>query len=918
LAACWDTVAGGGAIAVYVHGPPGIGKSALVQHFVDDVGRGKDVLVLRGRCHEHESVPYKAIDGVIDSLSQHLSALPRSRVESLLPVDAAALSRLFPVMLQIAGVALARLSEGDEHAEPVVLRQRAFAALRELLSHVAARQPLIVWIDDLHWADADSIVLLEELVRPPQAPAMLTIACFRAEEIASKPFLATLLERAGAKAATSLALEPLTDGEARTLLSSVAHDSMRLNETKFVEIAHAAQGNPFLLRQLAGYLATHDPPPNRETFAEMMETRLRGLPPPARCFIETLALCGRPMDPDVVHQAAGLDGDERPLIARLRATQFLRTTGALARVEPYHDRIREAIAASVTIDRRRRVHASIAHTLIKRSADDPEALFEHFREADEHAAASRYAALAAAKADAALAFDRAAGYYSAALALAPAAPEHQEWTERLAAALANAGRPVDAAGAYLSAAAGEDATRQVEFQRRAAEQLLIGGHIDRGLEVIRTVLHAVGLRVARGPRTALASLLWNRARLLGRRRAAVERAADRVPSRALLRVDTCWSVFTGLAMVDYTSAAAFEAQHLRLALDTGEPYRIARALAAEALALGSRGGSHRGEAIACAARADAAAARCGHPHAIALSTFARGASAFCVGEWPLAEIYCNRALEILRSQSTGTIWELNSAQVFRLGALLYQGKLRECAQELPVLLAAARERGNLYFETELRTRMNLVWLAADQPDEGEREANEALRHWSHAGFHRIHYNYMVDRIQTELYRGRARAAWQAIADNWTALERTFLLRVQFQRVEAWYLRARCALFMSATEANARPFLSIARADARRIAREKMAWSDPLASLLSATVTYLEGQPEVARDKLTEAAAGFERMHMKLYAAVARRRLDELTRDDLSREGRRQADEWMARQGIVDATRLTRLIAPGFPDAPHSA
>jgi hypothetical protein len=60
------------------------------------------------------------------------------------------------------------------------------------------------------------------------------------------------------------------------------------------------------------------------------------------------------------------------------------------------------------------------------------------------------------------------------------------------------------------------------------------------------------------------------------------------------------------------------------------------------------------------------------------------------------------------------------------------------------------------------------------------------------------------------------------------------------------------------------------------------------------------------------------MHMKLYAAVARRRLDELTRDDRSREGRRQADEWMARQGIVDATRLTRLIAPGFPDAPHSA
>ena len=210
--------------------------------------------------------------------------------------------------------------------------------------------------------------------------------------------------------------------------------------------------------------------------------------------------------------------------------------------------------------------------------------------------------------------------------------------------------------------------------------------------------------------------------------------------------------------------------------------------------------------------------------------------------------------------------------------------------------------------------MNLVWLAADEPDEGEREANDALRHWSHAGFHRIHYNYMVDRIQTELYRGRARAAWQAIADNWTALERTFLLRVQFQRIEAWYLRARCALLMAATEANPRPFLSIARADASRIAREKMAWSDPLSCLLTAAIAYLEGQSHVARDTLTDAAARFERMHMKLYAAVARRRLDELMRDDISREGRRQADDWMDAQGVVNATRLTRLITPGFPDA----
>jgi hypothetical protein len=58
--------------------------------------------------------------------------------------------------------------------------------------------------------------------------------------------------------------------------------------------------------------------------------------------------------------------------------------------------------------------------------------------------------------------------------------------------------------------------------------------------------------------------------------------------------------------------------------------------------------------------------------------------------------------------------------------------------------------------------MNLVWLAADQPDEGDRTASEAMDSWSHQGFHRQHYNHVLARIQTELYRGRADAAWDLV------------------------------------------------------------------------------------------------------------------------------------------------------------
>ena len=80
---------------------------------------------------------------------------------------------------------------------------------------------MVLYIDDLHWADADSTLLLEELFRPPEPPSLLMVACFRTEEIASKPFLQRLLERAGSNGYTALPLEPMTEDEARALIASL-------------------------------------------------------------------------------------------------------------------------------------------------------------------------------------------------------------------------------------------------------------------------------------------------------------------------------------------------------------------------------------------------------------------------------------------------------------------------------------------------------------------------------------------------------------------------------------------------------------------------------------------------------------------------------------------------------------------------
>src|SRR5207248_6906678 len=134
-----------------------VGKTALVRTFAARLAQtDREVVVLSGRCYERESVPYKAVDGVVDSISRLLSRLPRDDADELLPPNANLLSQLFPVL----GRHLEEPSSPDSLIDPAELRTRAFAVLRELLSRVSRKLHAMVLIDDLQWADPDSLVAL--------------------------------------------------------------------------------------------------------------------------------------------------------------------------------------------------------------------------------------------------------------------------------------------------------------------------------------------------------------------------------------------------------------------------------------------------------------------------------------------------------------------------------------------------------------------------------------------------------------------------------------------------------------------------------------------------------------------------------------------------------------------------------------
>ena len=129
----------------------------------------------------------------------------------------------------------------------------------------------------------------------------------------------------------------------------------------------------------------------------MLDAGIDQLPKGARALMQTLAVAGRPINQEVAYQAAGLTGDELPLISSCARPSFCAAVVRNFGIELYHDRIRETLYAQLELPQVKQIHRRLAQTLEARGIDDPESLFEHYLGADERVRAASHAAAAAKK-----------------------------------------------------------------------------------------------------------------------------------------------------------------------------------------------------------------------------------------------------------------------------------------------------------------------------------------------------------------------------------------------------------------------------------------------------------------------------------------------------------------------------------------
>jgi hypothetical protein len=249
-----EQMEGGQQISVFVQGASGVGKSELVRRFTTRVRQeNPEVVVLSGRCYERESVPYNAFDGIADALSRYMMQLPRDEASRLLPRRADLLPQLFPVLRRVEVIAREPYQDHSK-VEPQELRKRMFNAFRELLVVLGEHHPLILFIDDFQWASADSLMLFEELLHPPDPPRLLLVATERTSALMQGR--SRELRGAGklAGAARYLWLDRFPPETSRELVTLLLSKLPGDREALIDKIAEEAEGHPMFIQELVRHL----------------------------------------------------------------------------------------------------------------------------------------------------------------------------------------------------------------------------------------------------------------------------------------------------------------------------------------------------------------------------------------------------------------------------------------------------------------------------------------------------------------------------------------------------------------------------------------------------------------------------------------------------------------------------------------
>ena len=425
---------------VLLSGEPGIGKTTLCS---DLARRAHDegATVLYGRCDEDLGVPYQPF---VEAIGGYLAEATDTQLKAIDARSLSELSRLVPqVRERVPGVPAPQSTDGE--AERYLL----FRAITGLLTDIAAAAPLVFVLDDLHWADKPTVLLLRHIVATLDQAAVVIVGTYRESELtATHPLTEGLASLWREPAVERMVLGGLDDLGVVAMLEGIAGHEM---DSDGVELAHAVrretEGNPFFTAEVLRHLAESGAIRQEDgrwvatvelsavglpvSVREVVGQRVRRLEPATQQILTTASVIGRDFDLGLLARLVERDEDAvlDALEEAAEAQVVVEVDGRPERFTFSHALLQHTLYDQLSTSRRARAHRRIAELLEIECGDDPGdrigELAHHWVAATKPAdtgKAAEYARRAGERAVGALAPDEAIRWFRQAIELLDAEP----------------------------------------------------------------------------------------------------------------------------------------------------------------------------------------------------------------------------------------------------------------------------------------------------------------------------------------------------------------------------------------------------------------------------------------------------------------------------------------------------------------
>jgi DNA-binding CsgD family transcriptional regulator/tetratricopeptide (TPR) repeat protein len=474
---------------VLLAGEPGAGKSRLAREFAAQVAM-EGVLVLFGACDAVVRTPYEPF---VEALERLVRVTEGASLRVALGTGGGELTRLLPdLSVQVGGLAQPVKADADTE------RHRLHTAVADLLANVSHARPILLVLEDGHWADATTLLLLRHLARSAWSARLLILATFRDSEADVPAELAeTLADLRRSDDVVRMRLGGLSGAEVSDLVSRAAGSDSAPEDPELHELAitihDLTAGNAFLVCELwramletgivevaGGQVRVTGPLTELGTpegVREVVSQRLSRLGPRTIELLELAAAAGPEFELEPVRRAAGIAEPE--LLAALEEAvgsgMIEELHGKRLAWRFTHEIVRRALYDRLSRLRRAELHLRVGEALASTGANSDRALADlahHFGAAAPFGEAERaidYNLRAARAASAALAFDDAAMRLRTAIEIGiQGEPERAGALLELGAVSHRAGKATDALDAFVSAAEIARALDSGELLARAA------------------------------------------------------------------------------------------------------------------------------------------------------------------------------------------------------------------------------------------------------------------------------------------------------------------------------------------------------------------------------------------------------------------------------------------------------------------